>query len=145
MISTSEALGYFQGLLDTAGFDLDKPDPMLSWQAFKDFARESVECADDAMLFEVGTFTFTGEPLFQLGFTRQFTIEEDGEYVGMEQLHCTTFFQPVPKLSALESSVWSYDSSSAEEFFTRTESMPEFQIPIREAPPLRAEVSQEEV
>ena len=145
MIATSEALAHFQALLNASGFDAGHPDALVAWDAFKRFSRESVACADDAMLFEVGTFSFTGEPLFHLGMTRQFTHEEDGEHVGMEQLQCTLLYQPTPELSALKVSMWSYDSPSAEEFFARIESVPEFQIPLRLATPLRAELTQEEV
>ena len=99
----------------------------------------------DGFLFQVGTYTFTGPELFSLDLTRQFTHEEDGEYAGMEQLHCTMYYAPAPELRALTRNLWSYDCASLAEFFARVEAMPEFQIPVNEHVPLRAAIDQENV
>ena len=145
MIATSEALDRFGRMLADAGFAADRPDPLLALRVFAAFAAVPVACADDALLFHAGTFSFTGPPLFQLGFTRQFTHEEDGEYAGMEQLHCTVYYEPTHELRACEATLWSSDCPSRDEFFARVEAMPAFQIPARGHAPLRAEIDQENV
>jgi hypothetical protein len=145
VINTSEALAEFDRQLTVAGFDADRPDARIAWRVFKEFASVEVACADDALLFQVGVYAFTGERRFHLDFTRQFTHDEDGEYAGMEQLHCTLYYEPVGDLLALDGTLWSYGFDSRESFFTQVEAMPEFQIPSHRHAPLRAEIDQENV
>jgi len=145
VIATSEALDQFDRMLTIAGFDSERPDALLAWRVFKEFAAIPVECADDALLFQVGTYSFTGQRLFHLDFTRQFTHEEDGEYAGMEQLHCTVYYAPAPELDALQGDLWSEQGGPLQEFFARVEAMPEFEIPTQSHSPVRAEIDQENV
>lgn len=58
MIATSETLATFARMLTIAGFDKERPDPLLAWRVFKDFAEIPVECAEDGLLFQCGTFSF---------------------------------------------------------------------------------------
>lgn len=145
MIATSEALSTFDAMLAEAGFDSDRPDPLLAWRVFKAFAGIPVDCAGDGLLFQCGTFDFTGESLFHFNFTRQFTHEEDGAYAGMEQLGCTVLYEPAGELAAFDMNLWSFDCGSVAEFFARVEAMPEFQIPTARFAPLRAAIDQEAV
>lgn len=145
MIPTSQALSTFDRMLAEAGFDRGRPDPVLAWRVFQAFAQIPVDCADDGLLFQCGTYAFTGEPLFHLDFTRQFTHEEDGEYAGMEQLSCTVYYAPTHELGELATNLWSYDCPSLGEFVARVEGLPAFQIPTQRFTPLRAEIDQDEV
>lgn len=145
MIATSEAISTFDRMLAEAGFDSERPDPLRAWEVFKAFAAIPVECADDGLLFQCGTYTFSGREQFHFNFTRQFTHEEDGEYAGMEQLDCTIYYEPTPELRALQVNIWSYDSVSLAQFFARVEALPEFRLVTGAHTPVRAEVDQENV
>ncbi|WP_342541976.1 hypothetical protein MHH33_13060 [Paenisporosarcina sp. FSL H8-0542] len=63
------------------------------WNEFKSFGRQPVEGEEEiALLFQCGVYDFTGEKLFYFDFVRQFSVYEDNEYSGMEQLHCEFVF-----------------------------------------------------
>ena len=76
---------------------------------------------------------------------RQFIFEDEGEYEGMEQLALTLYFEPTEELKNLETSLWTYDCNSTDEFFQRVEGMDSFTIPIERYIPLRCEVYQGKV
>ncbi len=144
MISTAETEPHLEAALAEAGFDHTHPDPLVAWQAFRAFASVPVSVADDAFLFQCGTFSLTGEPRFEWNLTRQFTHEEDGEYAGMEQLQLTIRYAATPELEPVSTSLWSYDCASVAEWFARVEALPEFQSVIGRQP-LDCEVTQEDV
>ena len=145
VITTSQTRSRLESMLTDAGFDRDHPDPRVVLDVFRAFAEIPVVCASDLVLFQVGSYSFTGPELFELDLTRQFAHEENGEYLGMEQLHCTLYYEPTDKLRMLKCSLWSAECSSLGEFFARVEKMPEFQIPLSGSTPLRADVGQEDV
>ena len=147
MIAPSEALHTLDRMLAEGGFDSGRPDPRVALRVFRAFAEIPVACADDALLFQAGTYDFTGPELFSLHLTRQFTHEEDdGEYGGgMEQLHCIIYYEPTSELRALDRNLWSSACASLADFFSRVEEMPEFRIPAERHRPLRAETGQEHV
>lgn len=145
MLDTSGTLARFEELLFRAGFDRDRPDPMIAWRAFKDFARMAVQCSHDALLFQTGVYAFTGPRTFQLDFTRQFELSDGDEYAGMEQLHCTFHYPPAADLAALETHLWSTDCATLDEFFERVEGLPEFRSSMALAQPVRVEIFQETV
>jgi hypothetical protein len=132
-------------MLAESGFDPENPDPRVAWRTFRAFAAEPIDAAGDGVLFETGIYAFTGESEFQLDFTRQFEIEVDGEYEGMQQLHLTFFYAPSPSLEPLTSTLWSFDCSSLDEFFERVEGSVAFRTPVEQFRPLRYELRQEEV
>jgi hypothetical protein len=117
-------------MLTAAGVDFDQPDPALVWRVFKDFSRIPVDCAEDGILFQCGVYAFSGTEQFHFDFTRQFTIEEDGEYDHMEQLQCTLLAPPTDELRACKANLWSFDSPTLDAYFERVEAMPEFQLGI---------------
>jgi hypothetical protein len=145
VITTSEALDTLDRMLAEAGFDRAQPDPFVALRVFRAFAEVPVACADDALLFQAGTYSFTGPELFSLYLTRQFTHEEDGEYAGMEQLHCIIYYEPAAELRTLNHNLWSSHCASLADFFAQVEAMPEFQVPTHRHTPLRAEIDQEDV
>jgi len=144
-VDTSKALDQFDRMLTRAGFDTDRPDPLVAWRVFKESATIPFDCADDNLLFQCGVYKFTGQELFHFDFTRQFTHEEEGEYAGMEQLHCTTYYEPTTELRRIETNLWSQNCASLDDFFQRVERLAEFQLPLRAYSPLRAEIDQEDV
>ena len=91
------------------------------------FGRESV-----GLLFQVGTFDFTGHPLFYFDPVCQFEItDSDGEHDHFEQLHCELTCAPDASLSGVEASLWSFDCPTADAFFAAVEALPAFQVAVR--------------
>ena len=66
----------------------------------------SVPIADDMILFETGTFSFTGEPRFYFCLVRQFPIEDDDEFY---QIHVVILFQPDSENCKFSGTVWNED------------------------------------
>lgn len=57
----------------------------------------------DSLLFETGTYRFTGEKLFHFDLVRQFQFLDEDEYV---QLHLTALYEPSPKTALLFKTHW---------------------------------------
>ncbi len=57
----------------------------------------------DDLLFETGTFNFTGEKLFYFSLVRQFQFLDDDEYV---QLHLEVTYLPSAKTALLSDTHW---------------------------------------
>jgi hypothetical protein len=145
MIQSSEAESHYRHMLREAGFSEQRPDALLAWRVFKEFAGVPVECSEDALLFQCGVYGFTGRDLFHFGFVRQFTFEEGGEYDHMEQLDCSLLFEADAELQQLETNLWSYDFSSAEEFFSAAEALPEFSMALQGRTPVGMELFHNQV
>ncbi|MFI8963046.1 hypothetical protein ACIGO8_13080 [Streptomyces sp. NPDC053493] len=67
------------------------------------------------MLFQYGTYAFSGRPMFTVALTRQFDISDDGgeddHYV---QIHCELRYECEPALDALGSfSSWFFHDADA--------------------------------
>ena len=60
---------------------------------------------NDMILFETGTFSFTGSPLFYFSLVRQFSNEEDEFY----QIHVDVLYKPDQENNAFSESVWNED------------------------------------
>ena len=60
---------------------------------------------DDMILFETGTFSFSGSPLFYFSLVRQFSNEDDEFY----QIHVDVLYKPDQENSAFSESVWNED------------------------------------
>ncbi len=71
--------------------------------AFEDMCRIPME--DDMILFETGTFSFTGKPLFQFSLARQFPNEEEEYY----QLHMDVLYNPTPQNEQFKGATWNED------------------------------------
>ena len=65
-----------------------------------------IPIADDMILFETGTFSFTGEPRFYFCLVRQFPIEDDDEFY---QIHVVILFQPDSENCKFSGTVWNED------------------------------------
>ena len=57
-------------------------------KAFEEMCEEQID--NDMILFETGTFSFTGEPLFYFSLVRQFPNDDDEYY----QIHVDVLFKP---------------------------------------------------
>lgn len=68
---------------------------------------EGVEKEQDMILFELGTFSFTGEPLFYFSLVRQIPNDEE-EYI---QIHLVIQYKPNEINKSFSSTVWNFDIS----------------------------------
>ena len=130
-MQTSNAEARFKTMLTEAGFDMSEPNLRLAWEVFKSFVQEPVDCAHDGVLFECGTYDFTGEELFTWGFVRQFSIDVDDEYDHMEQLHCKFSCLPTDELKQSQTNLWAEDFTTLQEYFSKAEELKEFQGPLK--------------
>ena len=70
---------------------------------FEEMCREPID--NDMILFESGTFSFTGEELFCFSLVRQFPNEEEEYY----QIHVDVLFETNDENKTLSESVWNED------------------------------------
>ena len=128
-MEVSQAKSKFLKIMSESGVEESVPNPHLIWESFKEFARLPVDYSDDALLFQVGCYRFTGELLFYLDFVRQFRVEDaQGDYHHMEQLHVEFTHHPDHVLETIKSTVWSHDVGDLDSFFSVVESLSEFKI-----------------
>ena len=107
---------------------------LAAWEAFKAFGREAFELPGVGLLFQTGTFDFTGSELFYFDPVCQFEIlDHDGEHDHFEQLHCELTCEPRPELQTASAELWSFDFPTADAFFSAVESLPAFQIAARQS------------
>ena len=110
------------------------PIGLGAWSAFKAYGREVFAQQGVGLLFQLGTYEFTGEPLFYFDPVCQFEItDSDGEHDHFEQLHCEMTCAPDEALSGIEASLWSFDYPTADAFFAAVESLPAFHAAARRA------------
>ena len=62
---------------------------------------------DDMILFETGTFTFTGEPLFLISLVRQFPNDDEEFY----QIHVSILYKPTNENKIFNETTWDEDLS----------------------------------
>ena len=67
---------------------------------------------NDMILFETGTYSFTGEPLFYFSLVRQLPNDEE-EYV---QIHVDVLYAPTQRNENFQSSTWNEELE--EDIFT---------------------------
>ena len=120
-------------LLIREGMDITCPNPFTALKAFREFAKETVECAEDLFMFQCGVFSLTGKRLFHLVFVRQFTIEEKGECDQLAQLYIEFTCKPNESLRALSTILWAEESTSMELYFKRIENSTEFSAAMVES------------
>ncbi len=75
--------------------------------AFEDMCKvslENVDKDDDGILFETGTFDFSGEPLFYFSLVRQFPNEDDEYY----QIHLDVLYTPSNLTKNYNQSEWCF-------------------------------------
>lgn len=133
IVEVSEAEPQLRRMLSEAGFSFQKPDPLKAWEVFKAFVREPVDCSHDGVLFECGVYDWTGQgERFYFGFVRQFSIDVDGEYDHMEQLHCKFNCPPLADSNSLVTNLWLETfGDDYDRYFKAVESLPEFRQGLR--------------
>jgi hypothetical protein len=133
-VSSTQQAEHLAALLRQHGVG-DQPAPgIAAWSAFKAYGREVFGPQSVGLLFQVGTYSFTGTPLFYFDPVCQFEItDSDGEHDHFEQLHCEMTCLPDEHLSGIEASLWSFDYPSADAFFAAVESLPAFQAAVERA------------
>ena len=79
-------------------------DDLIS--AFEEMCEIPIEEEFEKMiLFETGTYSFTGKPMFYFSLVRQYPNEEEEYY----QLHLDIMFGPTPDNSSFEQTTWSFE------------------------------------
>ncbi len=74
--------------------------------AFEEMCEIPIEEENEKMiLFETGTYSFTGKPMFYFSLVRQYPNEEEEYY----QLHLDIMFKPIPDNSCFEQVTWSFE------------------------------------
>ncbi|MFJ2407184.1 hypothetical protein ACIOUE_38475 [Streptomyces xanthochromogenes] len=100
-----------------------------AWLAFMRFTRQRFATAptpeSDGLLFQYGTYAFSGRPMFTVDLTRQFDISDDeGEHEHYVQVHCELRYECEPVLDALRSfDSWFFHDADAnlDEWFAAME------------------------
>lgn len=72
-------------------------------ELFEKFCEEPIN--DDMILFETGTFNFTGEELFYFSLSRQFPNDEEEYY----QIHVDVLYKPTDDNKSFSEAVWNED------------------------------------
>ena len=120
-------------LLIREGMGIASPNPFTALKAFREFAKETVDCAEDLFMFQCGVFSVTGERLFHLIFVRQFTLEEEEECDRSAQLYIDFTCEPNESLTPLSTILWADESMSMEIYFEKIENSTEFNTAIAES------------
>ncbi|WP_218063622.1 hypothetical protein [Streptomyces sp. DI166] len=121
-----EALDFLRAELATGRSEMTEWTTRGAWLAFVSFGRRRFDTAptpdSDGLLFQYGTYAFSGRPMFTVSLTRQFgVIDDDGEHDHYVQVHCELRYEPAPDLDALgRFDSWFFHDADAEldEWFT---------------------------
>ncbi|UFQ99954.1 hypothetical protein KBP30_01450 [Streptomyces sp. Go40/10] len=103
-----EALDFLRAELATGQSEMTEWTTRGAWLAFVRFGRWRFDTAatpdSDGLLFQYGTYAFSGRPMFTVGLTRQFDVtDDDGEHDHYVQVHCELRYEAEPDLDALGS------------------------------------------
>jgi hypothetical protein len=144
MIPVTGAEQAFKRLLSEEGFAPTAPSLAPAWAAFKRFCHIGVECTDDGFLCQWGTYSSAPDE-FEFDLTRQFSLEEDGEYSGMEQLHLTLVFPAALGEGIPGGTCWASDFATVEDFLAHVAALPAFRVAMGGGAARSAAIHQEEV
>ena len=75
---------------------------------------------EDMILFETGTYSFTGKPMFNFSLVRQFPNDEEEYY----QIHVDVLYMPTEENKDFERTIWNEDIE--ENIFNYIKKTPEF-------------------
>jgi hypothetical protein len=111
----------------------------VAWDLFMDFAEVlfTVPAIPDAdgLLYQFGTYAFTGTPRFHFDLVRQFAVTDSDEYV---QAHLELLFEPADDLKALKAHdewFWRGGSSSLHDWSESVRRRPEWLVLVDRVPP----------
>lgn len=65
----------------------------------------SIPMKEEMILFETGTYSFTGEPMFNFSLVRQFPNDEEEYY----QIHVDVLYMPVEENKVFKQTTWDED------------------------------------
>jgi hypothetical protein len=120
-----------EALLEAHGAITSPVSALAAWSAFKEYGREVFGPENVGLLFQVGTYDFTGIPLFYFDPVCQFGFSDaDGEHDHFEQLHCELTCPSIGALNGMEATLWSFDYPTADAFFDAVEALPAFQTAV---------------
>ena len=108
--------------IEHAGLDQSRPRPRIAWDVFKALYSKPME-SPSGLLFECGTYSFTGPKLFTFSFTRQMPIPGEDEFF---QLRMEFAREPSALTDRLKTNLWSFKFGSPQAFFAAVEALPEF-------------------
>lgn len=117
---TKEALDVLHAELEVGRSTKTGLATRAAWLAFVRFARQRFATApppdSDGLLFQYGTYAFSGRPMFTVDLTRQFDIGDDGgEHDHYVQIHCELRYECEPPLDALGSfNSWFFHDADAD-------------------------------
>lgn len=144
-MKTEKAEELLRKTLKAHGFDENKPDLSIGWEAFKEIGTQPFDCAGEGLLFETGIYDFRGEELYYIFLIREFTLEVEGEFDYMEQLHLEFAYQPTERLRELEERIHSFDfDDDFGKFFEAVEQSVAFSA-LKDLTPVEVEVYFDEV
>lgn len=125
--ATLEKLQVYRTLRDsvTEGMTLDQ-----LIEAFQKMCDLPVGDPDD-LLFESGTYRFTGEKMFHFSLVRQFQFMDEDEYV---QLHLEALYAPGARTFGLRNTTW--DARIDADFFEYVKRSPAYHA-VKEQPIVR--------
>jgi len=127
-VSSTPQAERLAALLHQHGVSNESTQGIAAWSAFKAYGREVFGPHSVGLLFQVGTYSFSGTPLFYFDPVCQFEItDSDGEHDHFEQLHCEMTCLSDAHLSKINASLWSFDFPTANAFFAAVEALPAFQ------------------
>ncbi len=90
--------------LENATTDKNNLDEMIL--AFEKMCEIPIDSEEEKMiLFETGTFSFTGKPMFTFSLVRQYP-NEDEEYF---QIHLDIQFEPTEETKNFQQATWNFD------------------------------------
>lgn len=125
-MTPSDAESILSAMLAEAGFNFSASDPAVGWSVFKNFVIKEVQAPGDGVLWQIGSYNFTGKQLCHFDFVRQFEIHDEGEFDHYEQLHLEFTAVPTPELANIERNDWSFDFPSLPAYFDHVEQRDEF-------------------
>lgn len=67
----------------------------------------SIPMEEDMILFETGTYSFTGEPLFEFSLVRKFPNDDEEYY----QIHVDVLYKPTSENKVFQEVTWNEDLS----------------------------------
>ncbi|MEU1231993.1 hypothetical protein [Streptomyces sp. NPDC005828] len=115
-----EALDVLRAQLEVGRSTKSELTTRAAWLAFMRFARQRFATAptpdSDGLLFQYGTYAFSGRPMFTVDLTRQFDIGDDeGEHEHYVQVHCELRYECEPILDSLGSfDSWFFHDADAD-------------------------------
>ncbi|MEV8398434.1 hypothetical protein [Streptomyces niveus] len=119
-LRVEEALDLLRAELEVGRSAKAELTTRAAWRAFIRFGRQRFATAptpdSDGLLFQYGTYDFSGRPMFTVDLTRQFDIsDDDGEHDRYVQVHCELRYECEPALDALgDFNSWFFHDADAD-------------------------------